>query len=93
MPKARARHILVESEMICEDLMKDIENGEDFAHLARFFSSCSSGSEGGDLGEFEKGRMVPEFDALVFSGEIGRLYGPVKTKFGYHIIEILSRED
>jgi peptidyl-prolyl cis-trans isomerase C len=93
MPKARARHILVESEVICQDLKEDIEKGEDFAHLAQFFSSCSSNSAGGDLGEFEKGNMVPEFDEIVFSGEVGKLYGPVKTKFGYHLIEILSRDN
>ena len=93
MSKARARHILVESEVICNDLKRDIENGEDFGKTAELYSSCPSGSQGGDLGEFSPGQMVPEFDKVVFSGEVGKVHGPVQTQFGYHLIEITSRED
>ena len=93
MPKAHARHILVNSEGTCEDLKKQIEDGADFAEIAKQHSQCPSGQEGGDLGEFDKGRMVKEFDDIVFSEEIGKTYGPVKTQFGFHLIEILSRND
>jgi peptidyl-prolyl cis-trans isomerase C len=46
---------------------------------------------GGDLGAFAQGQMVPEFDAVVFSGEVGTVLGPVRTQFGYHLIEVLKR--
>ena len=91
MPKARARHILVKSKEVCEKLKSDIEKGADFAKVAKENSQCPSGKSGGDLGEFGKGDMVPEFDAVIFTGEIGKVHGPVKTQFGYHLIEILSR--
>jgi peptidyl-prolyl cis-trans isomerase C len=93
MPKATARHILVESEELCNELKQRIENGEDFAQLAAEYSKCPSGASGGDLGEFEQGRMVPEFDRVVFNDSIGEVHGPIATQFGYHLIEILSRSD
>jgi peptidyl-prolyl cis-trans isomerase C len=93
MAKAHARHILVNSESECEDLKKQIQDGADFAEIAKKHSQCPSGRQGGDLGEFSKGQMVPEFDDVVFAEEIGKTYGPVKTQFGYHLIEILSRND
>ena len=91
MAKARARHILVKSKEECERLKSDIEKGADFAKVAKEHSQCTSGKSGGDLGEFERGQMVPEFDAVVFTAEVGKVHGPVKTKFGYHLIEIISR--
>ena len=93
MGKARARHILVETEQACEDLKSQIEGGADFADVAREHSRCPSGRQGGDLGEFRQGQMVPEFDTVVFSAELGQVHGPVQTQFGYHLIEITSRED
>ena len=93
MPKAHARHILVNSEGACEDLKKEIENGADFTEIAKQHSQCPSGQKGGDLGEFDKGRMVKEFDDVVFVEEVGKTHGPIKTQFGYHLIEILSRND
>jgi len=93
MAKARARHILVDSEQACNDLKNQIENGADFGEMARQHSSCPSGREGGDLGEFSQGQMVREFDEVVFSGEVGEVHGPVQTQFGYHLIEIVSRND
>ncbi len=92
MPRARARHILVASQQACEDLKKKIEAGTDFAQAAKEHSQCPSGKQGGDLGEFSQGQMVPEFDKVVFSGELGLVHGPVKTQFGYHLIEITSRK-
>lgn len=93
MPKARARHILVPTEEACIALKTRIESGEDFAEVAKTESRCPSGRRGGDLGEFPRGAMVPEFDQAVFTGEIGKVLGPVRTQFGYHLIEVVSRTD
>ncbi len=91
MAKASARHILVATKEACEDLKTKIEAGADFAALARDHSQCPSGKEGGALGEFNPGQMVKEFDQVVFSSAVGKVHGPVKTQFGYHLIEITSR--
>ena len=93
MPRASARHILVSTEEKCNSLKTEIENGRDFGDAARQHSSCPSGQRGGDLGEFSKGQMVPEFDTVVFSGELNQVHGPVKTQFGYHLLEVTSRSD
>jgi peptidyl-prolyl cis-trans isomerase C len=91
MAKAKARHILVKTQAECETLKKQIEGGADFAEVAKKHSTCPSGRQGGALGEFGPGQMVKEFDTVVFSAEIGKVQGPVKTQFGYHLIEITSR--
>lgn len=93
MATARARHILVETEAQCESLKQEIEAGADFAEVAKQHSLCPSGAQGGDLGEFGQGQMVPEFDEVVFNGELNTVHGPVKTQFGYHLLEITSRSD
>ena len=93
MSKASARHILVPTEQSCEDLKTQISEGADFAELARQHSECPSGRRGGDLGEFGPGQMVREFDEVVFSAAIGEVQGPVKTQFGYHLIEVTDRSD
>lgn len=91
MIKACARHILVDNEDLCKKLIEQINSGEDFAKLAKEHSKCPSGRSGGDLGEFGPGQMVPEFDKVVFTQDVGIAHGPVKTDFGYHIVEITSR--
>ncbi|MCM1983793.1 peptidylprolyl isomerase [Lyngbya confervoides] len=91
MAKARARHILVPTLEACEDLKAQIEGGADFAEIAKAHSQCPSGRRGGDLGEFGPGQMVPEFDQVVFSADVGTLQGPVKTQFGYHLLEVTNR--
>tara|TARA_B100000686_G_C16563233_1_gene848918 strand:- start:135 stop:413 length:279 start_codon:yes stop_codon:yes gene_type:complete len=91
MARASARHILVKTEEACADLKKQIEEGADFAEMAKKHSECPSGNEGGGLGEFSPGQMVPEFDTVVFNDDVGKVHGPVKTQFGYHLIEITSR--
>jgi len=91
MTLARARHILVNTEEECLKLKNQIINGSDFAQIAREFSQCPSGQRGGDLGEFSPGQMVEEFDKVVFNESVGEVHGPVKTQFGYHLIEITSR--
>lgn len=91
MTQATARHILVDSEQKCLDLKTQIEGGADFAELAKANSSCPSGKEGGALGTFGRGMMVPEFDEVVFSADVNTVQGPVKTQFGYHLLEVTSR--
>ena len=91
MTQATARHILVKSKEACEDLKKQIEGGADFGDLAREHSECPSGKDGGGLGSFGPGQMVPEFDTVVFNEEVGTVHGPVQTQFGFHLIEITSR--
>lgn len=93
MTTASARHILVPTEEQCIELKARIEGGEDFVAIAGEFSKCPSGKQGGSLGEFGRGQMVPEFDKVVFTEEIGKVHGPVKTQFGYHLLEILSRSE
>lgn len=93
MPRATARHILVDSEARCEELKQQIEAGTDFADVAKAHSTCPSGRSGGDLGEFGRGQMVKEFDDVVFNGDLNTVHGPVKTQFGYHLLEVTSRTD
>ncbi len=93
MVQASARHILVESDAECAKLKLDIENGSDFAEVAKSHSKCPSGAEGGDLGTFGRGQMVAEFDEVVFSAPIGVVQGPVETQFGFHLIEVTDRKD
>lgn len=93
MATAQARHILVNSEEKCTDLKQQIADGADFSDLASQHSSCPSGKNGGDLGEFGPGQMVKEFDEVVFNGEINVIHGPVKTQFGYHLLEITNRSN
>ena len=93
MATATARHILVETEEVCNDLKGKIEAGADFAAIAAEFSACPSGKSGGNLGEFGPGQMVKEFDQVVFSADLNTVHGPVQTQFGYHLIEITNRED
>ncbi len=93
MATAVARHILVDNEEQCEELKNQILGGTDFAEVAKEHSRCPSGKQGGDLGEFGQGQMVREFDEVVFSGELNTVHGPIKTQFGYHLLEITSRSD
>lgn len=96
--KATASHILVEEEEKCKELKQQIESFEDqaaeFAKLAAENSKCPSGAQaGGNLGSFRQGQMVPEFDTVIFGAEyaLNKVYGPVQTQFGYHLIFIHER--
>ena len=92
MPRAEARHILVETEDQANTLKQEIAGGADFADLARQHSKCPSGQGGGSLGEFGKGDMVPEFDQVVFGDlPIGEISEPVQTQFGYHLLVVDKR--
>ncbi len=93
MASASARHILVASEDTCIDLKKQIEDGSDFADVAKEHSTCPSGKSGGGLGEFGPGQMVPEFDRVVSKEKVGVVHGPLKTQFGFHLVEITNRSE
>lgn len=93
MATATARHILVPTAHEAEDLKARIAAGEDFAEIARANSTCPSSAQGGDLGTFRPGQMVKEFNDVCFTEEVGVVHGPVKTQFGYHLIEITKRTD
>ena len=93
MSRAKARHILVSTLEACEGLKTEIENGADFADVAREHSDCPSGQQGGELGEFSPGQMVKEFDQVVFSETVGDVHGPVQTQFGYHLVQVTERTD
>merc|ERR1712072_603017 len=90
---AEASHILVKTEAEASDLKANIEGGADFGELAGKHSTCPSGKSGGSLGSFGPGQMVPEFDKVIWDGEVKKTLGPVKTQFGYHLIWIKSRTD
>lgn len=94
MPRAAARHILVPDQQKAEEIKQEIEQGADFAEMAKKHSQCPSGKQGGELGEFGQGDMVPEFDRVIFSDmPIGQVSEPVKTQFGYHLIDVKKRMD
>ncbi|MCK5896982.1 MAG: peptidylprolyl isomerase [Cocleimonas sp.] len=93
MTQATARHLLVDNEQKCIELKEQILAGAKFGEIAKENSSCPSGAQGGDLGSFGPGQMVPEFDEVVFSAPINEVQGPVKTQFGYHLLEVTSRTD
>ena len=89
-----AKHILVDSEEKCNEILASINAGEKtFEEAAKEFSSCPSGQRGGDLGEFGKGQMVKEFEEAAFSAEIGQVVGPVQTQFGYHLIKVEKKNE
>jgi len=93
MTTASARHILVSSEQDCLDIKNKINAGElTFESAASEFSQCPSSKQGGNLGSFGPGMMVPEFDQVVFNEEVGAVHGPIKTQFGYHLVEITERD-
>ena len=94
MATALARHILVADEAVCNELKAKINAGEiTFEDAAKENSTCPSGANGGALGTFSQGQMVPEFDKVVFNDEVGVVHGPVQTQFGYHLLEITDRQD
>lgn len=91
MATACARHILVKTKEEAEKLKRELAAGADFASLAKKQSICSSAKRGGDLGEFGPGQMVKAFDNVVFKKPILTVHGPIKTKFGFHLIETIFR--
>lgn len=87
----RARHILVDSENQAWALKSRITEGESFEVLAQKYSQCPSKEKGGDLGYFNRGQMVPEFEKVAFETPIGEVSDPVKTRFGWHLIKVTRK--
>jgi peptidyl-prolyl cis-trans isomerase C len=85
--KIKASHILVDKFTNAQEIYEEIQAGANFENLARQFSTCSSKKKGGNLGEFSKGDMVPEFWNECTRLKIGEISQPVKSKFGYHVIK------
>lgn len=94
MSKATARHILLNNEKLARKLKKEIIKDEiSFEKAAKKFSKCPSGKRGGGLGTFSKGEMVKEFDKVIFAKDtqLNRIIGPIKTQFGFHLIEVQAK--
>lgn len=87
--KLKAKHILVEHEFEANDLARKLKEGVSFEDLARDYSLCSSSRNGGDLGEFSKGMMVPAFEKALLKLKVDEISGIVKTQFGFHLIKRL----
>ena len=87
--KLKAKHILVEHEYEARDVLKKISEGKSFEDLAKHFSICGSARNGGDLGEFSKGMMVPAFEKALLDLDEDEISDVVRTQFGYHIIKRL----
>lgn len=92
MTMACARHILVKTKNEAEKLKQQLSNGADFGELAKKHSQCSSSKQGGSLGEFGPGQMVKAFDHVVFKKPVLTVHGPIKTQFGFHLIETIYRD-
>jgi peptidyl-prolyl cis-trans isomerase D len=91
----KSRHILVQTEQQAKDVMAALQQGESFANLAKAVSQdTSSGAQGGELGWKSKGAYVPEFEEAIWSDKVkvGDVLGPIKTQYGYHIIQVEGRE-
>lgn len=86
MEKISAKHILVQHQHEVDDLQRKLTEGAAFEELAQKFSLCPSGKDGGALGAFGRGQMVPEFEQAAFALNVGGVSEPVKTQFGYHLI-------
>ena len=86
-----ANHILVPTENEAIVLKSRIHCFADFQEYAREYSKCPSGQNGGDLGSFSRGQMVPAFEDAAFDGPIGKVIGPVRTQFGYHLIWVTRK--
>ena len=93
MLRASARHILVDTEEQCLTLKQQIAAGEDFTAVAKAHSNCPSKEQGGALGSFGRGQMVQEFDEVVFSAPLHEVKGPIKTQFGFHLVEVTARSE
>ena len=90
--KVKARHILVPTKEEAEDAIKQINDGKGFAQVAEEVSKCPSSKDGGKLGWFGRGEMVPEFDKAAFTLEKDQMSEPIKTQFGWHVILVYDKK-
>ncbi len=92
--KVSAKHILVETEEEAKKIREEIVSSNvSFEDAAKKYSSCPSKEEGGNLGEFGRGMMVPEFEKAAFELEVGKVSEPVQTQFGYHLILVEDKKE
>ena len=92
MAMALARHILVKSKPEAETIKARLAKGDDFGKLAKKHSTCQSARCGGDLGEVRPGQMVKAIDQFIFKKSILKVHGPVKTQFGFHLVQVVYRD-
>lgn len=93
-PRLKGRHILVKTEEEAKEIIDSLKNGADFAKLAKEKSTdTASGANGGELGWFGKGEMVSEFEEAAYALELNTISEPIKSSYGYHIIEITEKEE
>lgn len=88
-----AKHILVETVERAEEIKAEILNGKVFEDAAFEYSTCPSNAQGGSLGAFSRGQMVPEFEEAAFNMEVGSISDPVQTQFGYHLIKVENKSE
>ena len=92
-PEIKARHILVEDEKTAKEVKAKLDKGEDFAKLAKQYSKdTGSAQKGGDLGWFGTGKMLPEFETAAYKLKKNEISEPVKSQYGYHIIQLLDKK-
>jgi peptidyl-prolyl cis-trans isomerase C len=91
MSEVRASHLLVDTKEKAEALKKEILAGKDFGVAAKEVSICPSGNNGGDLGFFGQGKMVPEFEHAAFAMNVGEVSEPIETQFGWHLIKVTDK--
>ncbi|PGO80615.1 peptidylprolyl isomerase [Bacillus cereus] len=93
-PKLKVSHILVKDEKLVKEIKEKLNNGEDFAALAKQYSTDPGSKEqGGELPEFGPGQMKPEFEEAAYKLDVGKISEPVKTSFGYHIIKLIEKKE
>lgn len=88
----RASHILVDTKAEADSIKAKIDNGEGFETMAKKYSKCPSGKDGGDLGYFERGQMVKEFEDAAFNMPVGKVSDPIRTQFGWHLIKVCDKK-
>ncbi|TCP29280.1 foldase protein PrsA [Scopulibacillus darangshiensis] len=93
LKEVKASHILVKDKKTADEIEKKLKNGEDFAKLAKKYSTDPSKDKGGDLGWFHKGEMVKDFEKKAFELKKGQISDPVKSQYGYHIIKVTGKKD